>query len=194
MPLTPFKNDIVDQLVGLTGADRNLILEAIETPRTPEHGDFAVALPRLRLKGNPAAFAKEYAEKFQPTERVLSANAIGPFLNFSINKLVLRDLVLRQVAEEGERFGQNTTGAGKRVIVEFSSPNIAKPFHAGHLRSTIIGNFVNNVLKANGYETISMNYLGDWGKQYGLLALGFLKYGNEEEMQKDVMEVDGSGR
>ena len=72
--------------------------------------------------------------------------------------------------------------------MEFSSPNIAKPFHAGHLRSTIIGNYVRNVFQANGYETIAMNYLGDWGKQYGLLAVGFERFGSEEELLKDAIK------
>ncbi|KAJ2834749.1 arginyl-tRNA synthetase, partial [Coemansia erecta] len=79
-------------------------------------------------------------------------------------------------------------GAGKRVIVEFSSPNIAKPFHAGHLRSTIIGNFIYKLHKAHGWDAISMNYLGDWGKQYGLLALGFERFGSEEELVADPIK------
>ncbi|KAJ2863169.1 arginyl-tRNA synthetase, partial [Coemansia asiatica] len=85
-------------------------------------------------------------------------------------------------------YGWTNTGAGKRVIVEFSSPNIAKSFHAGHLRSTIIGNFINNLYKAHGWETISMNYLGDWGKQYGLLAIGFALLGSEEKLVEDPIK------
>src|SRR5690606_371691 len=71
---------------------------------------------------------------------------------------------------------------------DFSSPNIAKPFHAGHLRSTIIGNFLLQVYKACGFETVGLNYLGDWGKQYGLLALGFTRYGTEEDLQRDPIK------
>ena len=82
-------------------------------------------------------------------------------------------------------YGHSPTGNGKRVIVEFSSPNIAKPFHAGHLRSTIIGGFLANLYEACGWEVIRMNYLGDWGKQFGVLAIGFQRYGSEEELEKD---------
>ena len=80
----------------------------------------------------------------------------------------------------------NDTSKGqKRMVVEFSSPNIAKPFHAGHLRSTIIGGFISNLYRSAGYDVVSINYLGDWGKQYGVLALGFEKYGNEADLERD---------
>ncbi|GAA5980906.1 hypothetical protein JCM11641_005480 [Rhodosporidiobolus odoratus] len=84
-------------------------------------------------------------------------------------------------------YGTNKTGNGKSVVVEFSSPNIAKPFHAGHLRSTIIGAFLANLYEANGYAVLRMNYLGDWGKQFGILAVGFERYGSEEALEKDAI-------
>jgi arginyl-tRNA synthetase len=97
-------------------------------------------------------------------------------------------LILPQVLTLGPKYGTNTIDAGKKVIVEFSSPNIAKPFHAGHLRSTIIGSFLANIHEACGWEVIRMNYLGDWGKQFGLLAVGFDMFGNEELLEKDPIQ------
>lgn len=93
--------------------------------------------------------------------------------------------MLTEVVTKGDTFGHSTLGAGKTVLVEFSSPNIAKPFHAGHLRSTILGNFLQNVYRATGHNVISYNYLGDWGKQYGLLAIGFERFGSREELQSN---------
>ncbi|GAA5834143.1 hypothetical protein JCM5353_005552 [Sporobolomyces roseus] len=84
-------------------------------------------------------------------------------------------------------YGTNKSGKGKSIIVEFSSPNIAKPFHAGHLRSTIIGAFLANLYEANGFDVLRMNYLGDWGKQFGILAVGFEKYGSEEKLKEDAI-------
>jgi len=99
------------------------------------------------------------------------------------------------IRQQAESYGANSlvglkdqkdpSKGQKRIIVEFSSPNIAKPFHAGHLRSTIIGGFLANLYELTGWDVIRINYLGDWGKQYGLLALGFEKYGNEEALKKD---------
>jgi arginyl-tRNA synthetase len=97
-------------------------------------------------------------------------------------------LILPQILERGNDFGKNTIDAGKKVIVEFSSPNIAKPFHAGHLRSTIIGSFLANVHEACGWNVTRMNYLGDWGKQFGLLAVGFEMFGKEELLAKDPIQ------
>jgi arginyl-tRNA synthetase len=92
---------------------------------------------------------------------------------------------LKQVFEQKEMYGTHTQSEPKTVLLDYSSPNIAKPFHAGHLRSTILGNFLKNIHDANGYKTIGINYLGDWGKQYGLLAVGFEKFGSETELLKN---------
>jgi arginyl-tRNA synthetase len=107
----------------------------------------------------------------------------------------LAEVLIPTILKRKGAFGQNKylglkdpndeTKGQKRIIVEFSSPNIAKPFHAGHLRSTIIGGFLANLYQGAGWDVIRINYLGDWGKQYGLLALGFEKYGNEDELLKD---------
>jgi arginyl-tRNA synthetase len=103
--------------------------------------------------------------------------------------------LIPQILKLDKAYGTNSTGVGKTAIIEYSSPNIAKPFHAGHLRSTIIGNFIKNVKRANGWTTISINYLGDWGrllsltidvgKQYGLLALGFERYGDRQKLKEN---------
>lgn len=89
------------------------------------------------------------------------------FLSFFFKRTLIPGLVLKDILTRKENYGPVNTGQGKRVIVEFSSPNIAKPFHAGHLRSTIIGGFLANVHEACGWDVIRMNYLGDWGKQFG---------------------------
>ncbi|KAG1226958.1 hypothetical protein G6F35_002735 [Rhizopus arrhizus] len=187
-PLDTFRNLIAVQIASLGNLDPVFVYQAIDLPRSLENGDFAIALPRLRLKGNPAAIAKEWANAFVVNDYITEVSSAGPFLNFRINKTILTKLTLNMLSQTGEHYGDNKSGNGKTVIVEFSSPNIAKPFHAGHLRSTIIGAFIYNVYKANGWKAISMNYLGDWGKQYGLLAVGFAKYGSEEALLADPIK------
>ncbi|RCH86324.1 hypothetical protein CU097_007689 [Rhizopus azygosporus] len=187
-PLDAFRNLIAVQIASLGNLEPGFVYQAIDLPRSLENGDLAIALPRLRLKGNPAAIAKEWAETFVTNDYITEVSSTGPFLNFRINKTILTKSTLNMVSQFGHHYGDNKSGDGKTVVVEFSSPNIAKPFHAGHLRSTIIGAFINNIYKANGWKTITMNYLGDWGKQYGLLAVGFAKYGSEEALLKDPIK------
>ncbi|CAO3703312.1 unnamed protein product [Rhizopus stolonifer] len=187
-PLDTFRNLIAVQIASLGNLDAVFVYQSIDNPRSLENGDLAIALPRLRLKGNPAAIAKEWSEKFVTNKYITEISSAGPFLNFRINKAILTQLTINMLSQTGEHFGDNNSGQGKTVIVEFSSPNIAKPFHAGHLRSTIIGAFIYNVYKANGWKAISMNYLGDWGKQYGLLAVGFSRHGTEEKLLSDPIK------
>ncbi|KAI8340647.1 hypothetical protein BC941DRAFT_371019 [Chlamydoabsidia padenii] len=188
-PLDIFRLRIATQLSKVTQIEPAVIYRAIDIPRQLDHGDFALALPRLRVKGNPAQLAKEWAAAFvKSDDYILGATPVGPFLNYRINTNLLIKHTLEMASARVEDFGSNKSGAGKKAIVEFSSPNIAKPFHAGHLRSTIIGSFIRNVYAANGWDVIAMNYLGDWGKQYGLLAIGFARHGDEQKLQDDPIK------
>lgn len=119
----------------------------------------------------------------------------GNFVQFFFKPQPLTEIVVPSILNNGAEFGFNPSHGlrdaadpskgKKKMVVEFSSPNIAKPFHAGHLRSTIIGGFLSNLYDKAGWDVVRMNYLGDWGKQYGVLALGFQRYGNEEALEKN---------
>jgi arginyl-tRNA synthetase len=146
-------------------------------------------------KKNPQELCKELAEKFPESDLVLPPVPFGIHLQFFFKPQGLTRDVVRRILKEKEAYGTNgnqgmrdpsdPSKGQKRMIVEFSSPNIAKPFHAGHLRSTIIGGFLANLYTVMGWDVIKMNYLGDWGKQYGLLANGYKRFGNEEALNKD---------
>ncbi|KAG6374036.1 hypothetical protein JVT61DRAFT_4674 [Boletus reticuloceps] len=157
--------------------------------------DFTVALPRFRLPGKPDELAKCVLEDFQPDDFVASITHDKQFLHFQLNSTSLIRQVLDQIhtltydSPSGKpSYGTNTTGAGRKLVIEYSSPNIAKSFHVGHLRSTIIGSFLANLYRTCGWEVVSMNYLGDWGTQFGMIASGFEKYGSKEELSKDPIK------
>ncbi|KAJ7178691.1 hypothetical protein C8R43DRAFT_974133 [Mycena crocata] len=156
--------------------------------------DFTIALPRFKL-GKVDEVAAKVIEQFQPDEYIESISADKAFLHFQCKSPTLIRDVLTQVhalthltPTNVPCYGSNSSGKGKKVIIEYSSPNIAKSFHVGHLRSTIIGGFLANLYKACGWEVTSMNYLGDWGTQFGLIATGYEKYGSQEELEKDAIK------
>lgn len=139
--------------------------------------------------------AKELASKFPASDLIHPPSVAGPHMQFFCKTEPLAKTVLGRILSEKAAYGTNgnqgqkdpsdPSKGQKKIIIEFSSPNIAKPFHAGHLRSTIIGGFLANLYTVMGWDVIKMNYLGDWGKQYGLLANGFKYFGNEEALTKD---------
>lgn len=182
------KMDIASQVAASCGVDRLTVYQLIVKPRDSSHGDLAIPVPRLRLSGDPVQHTKNLASAIKESYYVAGAKATGAFLNFSLKKSIIAAKVLEQIDEQGQNYGSNSDGLGKVGIVDYSSPNIAKPFHAGHLRSTIIGNFTRHLLKLNGWRAVGINYLGDWGKQYGLLGIGYAKYGSDEELDKDPIK------
>ncbi|PPQ88395.1 hypothetical protein CVT25_011274 [Psilocybe cyanescens] len=156
--------------------------------------DFTVALPRFRLPGSISENASKVIEGFTSDEWIESIVADKSFLHFRVNTVNMISKVLNQVntlshaSTEGQyEYGCNDSGKGKRVVVEYSSPNIVKAFHIGHLRSTIIGAFLANLFRACGWDVVSMNYLGDWGTQFGVVARGYAKFGSQEEFDKNPL-------
>lgn len=182
------RNYITEQLSKLSGVDKSIIYPALEWCQVLEKGDLLLPLPRLRLKGNLDEMAKEFAENFPLGGYLDRVVPQGKFLQFYFNPKFLLDFVTKDVLVRTTDFGSAPLGENKTVIVEFSSPNIAKPFHAGHLRSTIIGGFLSNLHEKLGWKVIRMNYLGDWGKQFGVLAVGFRKYGSEAELEVNPIQ------
>jgi arginyl-tRNA synthetase len=168
-------------------------LVAIETPPDSKLGHFAFPCFNLakELKKAPPIIAKELAEKITQTKPGWMGQAVatGPYVNFFLDRTAFADAVLHEVFEMGPAYGGDGDGLGQTVLVEYSSPNIAKHFHIGHLGSTIIGKTLDNIYRFLGYDVTSINHLGDWGTQFGKLITAYLKWGSEEEITKT--EIDG---
>ncbi|MCL2217139.1 MAG: arginine--tRNA ligase [Defluviitaleaceae bacterium] len=169
------------------------ILQAIETPPDPKMGHLAFPCFRLakELKKAPPQIAKELAAKLLENRPAWldESVATGPYVNIFLNRAVFAADVLVEVLDAGQSYGSHNQGEGQRVLVEYSSPNIAKHFHVGHLGSTIIGKSLDNIYRFLGYDVTSINHLGDWGTQFGKLITAYLKWGSREEIEKT--EIDG---
>jgi len=160
------------------------IYNLLEKPNNEEHGD--VAFPAFQLakifKKNPAEIAQDIADEFS-SEIVDSVDVVGPYLNFNLNKDMVSTSVLNEIIAEKEAYGDTNFGAGENIPIDMSSPNIAKPMSMGHLRSTVIGNALANILEKKGFEPVKINYLGDWGTQFGRLITAYKLWGEEDKVR-----------
>ncbi len=172
-----------------TSIETDLSLEdallLIETPPSPDMGDFAVPCFKFakKYRKSPAAIAAELTEKIGNVEEFEKIESIGPYVNFFVDKKHYAEKILKTAFKEKEGYGSTNVGEGKSVIVEFSSPNIAKPFHIGHIRTTIIGNSIYKIYRYLGYNTITINHLGDYGTQFGMLISAYKKWGSPEVVE-----------
>ncbi|MET3617546.1 arginyl-tRNA synthetase [Peptoniphilus olsenii] len=182
-----FREEIINILdEKIEELDRKQINEILETPPSYELGDFAFPVFSLAkvYRKNPAIIASDLANEIESEyfERVESKNA---YLNFYINKTLLAEEILNESKDKGQNFGKINVGKGENALVEYSSTNIAKPFHIGHIRSTVIGDSIKRIYNFLGYNTIAINYLGDYGTQFGMLICAYKKWGNQEAIEKN---------
>lgn len=163
----------------------------IEVPPNDEMGDYAFPCFRLakELKKSPLAIANDLKEKIETGNEILEKiETAGGYLNFYINKNTLIKDTIKEVEEKKEKYGESNIGNEKTIIVEYSSPNIAKPFHIGHLRNTIIGHSLYNIYQFLGYNTIGINHLGDYGTQFGKMIEGYRLWGHEYNIEENPIE------
>lgn len=180
-----FKQKVVDLVSEQVDLPKEKIAMLIERPKNAKMGDYAFpafALAKIEHK-NPALIAKDIAEKISD-DNFTSIQAVGPYVNFAIDHAKLVNATLNDVLTEKDHFGDQQLGEGN-VPIDMSSPNIAKPMSMGQLRSTVIGNSIAKTLEKVGYTPIKINYLGDYGTQFGKLITAYRLWGNEEDVKKD---------
>lgn len=181
-----FKQIIAKQISKTIEINAKELEGYIETPKDSKNGDYAFPCFRLakELRKAPPTIANEIKEKIEPVEEIEKVEVAGGYLNFFINKSTLAEEVLGEISNT-EQYGKSIVGEGKNIVIDYSAPNIAKPFHIGHLRSTVIGGALYNIYKYLGYNVTGVNHLGDYGTQFGKLIEGYKMWGEEYDIEKD---------
>ena len=185
-----FKQEIAKYIEKVVDIEKNELEKYIEKPKDATNGDYAFPCFRLakRLKKAPQIIAEDIKEKIESdiekSKEIEKVEIAGGYLNFYINKNLITEEVLKEISKSDE-YGKSDIGKGKNIVIDYSAPNIAKPFHIGHLRSTVIGGALYNIYKYLGYNTIGINHLGDYGTQFGKLIEGYKLWGHEYEIEKN---------
>lgn len=184
-----FKDEVKKIILGFdTGLTEEEISDLIEIPPNSDMGDYAFPVFKLEksFRKAPNLIAEELAQKAFENENIKKIANVGPYVNFFVNNSKLVESVLTEAVKDD--FGSSHIGVGKNVVFDFSSTNIAKPFHIGHLRSTVIGNAIRNIMKYQGFNTTGVNYIGDYGTQFGMMISAYLKWGDEDKINADPIK------
>lgn len=180
-----FKKEIAEIIAkNLDGLTEDEIKSMIEIPQDQSMGDYAFPCFRLAktMRKAPNLIAAELAEKLQGEQLFSEISPVNAYVNMFVSREEMMKSTVSEVLEEKENFGRSDIGGNKKVIVEFSSPNIAKPFHIGHIRSTVIGNSLSKIYDALGYDVFKINHLGDYGTQFGKMICAYRRWGNREDV------------
>ena len=167
------------------------VCEMVEVPGDSKMGDYAFPCFKLAkaMRKAPQMIAKDVCESIQSNEMFAKVENVNAYVNIFIEREQFIKSVLAEVTLQKENFGRSEHGKGKKVIVEFSSPNIAKPFHIGHIRSTVIGNSIYKLYDCMGYDTVRINHLGDYGTQFGKMICAYRKWGNKEDVINEPIKT-----
>ena len=180
---------ILDEAIeGLTAEE---LQNMVEVPADNKMGDYAFPCFKLAkvLRKAPPMIAKDIAEKISSNPIFAKVEQVNAYVNMFLSReLYVKDTV-GEVLEKGDAYGSSKMGEGKKVIVEYSSPNIAKPFHIGHIRSTVIGNSIYKIYDFLGYDTVRINHLGDYGTQFGKMICAYRRWGNKEDVIKEPIKT-----
>lgn len=184
-----YKKKISELIKEHVDLDLDKIEGLIEIPPRPEMGDYAFPCFQLAkvMRKAPNMISGELAENLNK-DGFEKVEQLGPYVNFFVDKGVFSKNTIEKVLEEGDNYGASNIGEGKNVCVEYSSPNIAKPFHVGHLFTTAIGNALYKMYKKEGYNAIGINHLGDWGTQFGKLISAYHRWVDEEALEADPIK------
>lgn len=169
------------------GLSYDEIYDLIEIPPQDDMGDYSFpcfSLAKIKRQ-NPAQIASELKDEIGELETFEKVEVLNAYINFYSDKAFIQNQVLNEVLKEKENYGKKQIGTGKNVTIDFSAPNIAKPFHIGHIRSTVIGDSIRNIYKALGYNTIGINYIGDYGTQFGVMIAAYKLWGDKEAIDAD---------
>ncbi|HWQ77719.1 MAG TPA: arginine--tRNA ligase [Anaerovoracaceae bacterium] len=186
------KEKIATVLAGaVEGLTSEEIRDMIEIPADSRMGDYAFPCFRLAkvLRKAPPMIAQGIAEKLQENGLFEKVEHVNAYVNMFLSRKAFMMELVSGVAEEKERYGSSDIGQNRRVIVEFSSPNIAKPFHIGHIRSTVIGNSIHKIYDFLGYDTVRINHLGDYGTQFGKMIVSYRRWGNEADVTREPIKT-----
>ena len=180
---------IAEKIANAINLDKNEIKQYIEIPPQSDMGDFAFPCFKLAktLRKSPVQIADEIKEKISENEYIEKIETKSGYLNFYINNTKLVEEVLKEINNHENDFGKSNEGTGKTVLIDYSSPNIAKPFHIGHLRTTLIGSALYKIYKYLGYNTIGINHLGDYGTQFGKMIEAYKMWGSEYDLSEDAI-------
>lgn len=185
-----FKFEIAKLISSAADIDVEEVISAIEIPPNSDMGDYAYPCFKLAkvFRKAPPMIAGELVEKIEKKDFIKEIKTVGAYINFFTEKSVYVKEVLENVLTKEADYGKSTEGNGKTIVIDYSSPNIAKPFHVGHLRSTVIGNAIYKIYECLGYNCEGVNHLGDWGTQFGKLIVAYKKWGSKEAVEKDGIQ------
>ncbi len=185
--MNKFVQEIIEILKNRIEFSPEKIEALIEVPPEEKFGDYALPCHILskELRKPPQEIASKLSSELKPKELIEQIYPIGPYINFKVNRERFAEYVLQDIYDINLDYGSDTQGKGKTIVMDYSHPNIAKPFGIGHLRSTVIGNALYNIFRKLGYEAIRINHLGDWGTQFGKVIAAYKMWGEEKELTTD---------